>query len=232
MADDSRVKTGIPGFDELIQGGFVKNSINLISGGPGTGKSIFAMQFLYNGATKFKEKGIYFSCEERVEELKADAKNLGMDIEKLEKEGKIKFIYFSPYAIGDLLNKIEIEVDKLDAKRVVLDSTSVLGLSMKSLHDIRQSLYDLTKHLKILNTTSVLTAEADNSSSEDQRSSNISRFGVEEYVADSITVLHYLGLGGSDDRSIRIIKMRRTNHISGPQSMQITDQGITITKNG
>ena len=84
----NRVQVGIPGFDALCSGGLIKNSVNLLSGGAGTGKSVFALQFLYNGITQFGEKGLYISFEEDLDDLREDAKVFGMDFYQLEEEKK------------------------------------------------------------------------------------------------------------------------------------------------
>src|SRR3990167_5126073 len=96
-----RVPTGIEGFDELIQGGFPKGSSILYTGTPGTGKSIFGMQFLYNGAQKYKEKGLYITFEETAQELKDQASMFDWDFNKFEKDGKVKIIAIPARNITD-----------------------------------------------------------------------------------------------------------------------------------
>ncbi|MBS3065685.1 hypothetical protein J4229_01425 [Candidatus Pacearchaeota archaeon] len=81
-----RIPTGIKGFDELVQGGFPRNSSVLICGGPGTGKTIFGMEYIINGATKYKEKGLYITFEQRAESLRGQALQFGWNISKLEKK--------------------------------------------------------------------------------------------------------------------------------------------------
>ena len=105
MAD--RVKTGIPGYDTVLQGGYMPRSVNLVSGGAGTGKTIFALQFIWNGAARFLEPGLYVSFEENIEELEADALNMGWDFSKYPK--KVRIIYHAPYEIENFVDRISTE---------------------------------------------------------------------------------------------------------------------------
>ena len=226
-----RVQTYIPGFDKLIQGGILRNSVNLISGGPGTGKSIFCMQFLYNGIKYAKEKGLYISFEESIEDLKTDAQTFGWNFDKLEKENKVKFIYLYPYEITNFQSKLISEITRLNAERIVIDSTSAFGMALEGDYEVRKELYALSAQLKKLNCTTFITSEIVGEVSIDHPSAGgMSRFGVEEFIADSVMTMHYTG--GADDRAIRIVKMRRTNHQKGPLLLKITPQGIKIIAKG
>ena len=125
-----RVATGIKGFDELVEGGFPKGSSILITGPPGSGKSIFSMQYLYNGAMK-GENGIYIYMDSGLELLKEQAKQLGMDFDKLEKEGKITFIHVPLTKRGfDLFYGMDDAVKKINAKRLVFDSLPSFTINM------------------------------------------------------------------------------------------------------
>jgi circadian clock protein KaiC len=125
-----RVATGIKGFDELIEGGFPKGSSILITGPPGSGKSIFSMQYIYNGVTK-GENGVYVYMDSPIELLKEQAKQLGMDFDKLEKEGKIIFVHVPlTKRKFDLFYSIEDAVKKIGAKRLVFDSLPSFTINM------------------------------------------------------------------------------------------------------
>lgn len=125
--DSSRVPTGIPGFDELIQGGFPYKSPILIAGGPGTGKTIFAMQFLINGASKYNDKGLYVSFEQTREEIVEQSKQFGWDIDKLEKDGKIKLMIIDVEEITEkIIEDLKKAIEKEGIKRLVIDSLSTL----------------------------------------------------------------------------------------------------------
>ncbi|MEM0230601.1 MAG: ATPase domain-containing protein [Candidatus Woesearchaeota archaeon] len=224
--DSSRVSTGIPGLDAITGGGFIRGSVNLISGGAGTGKTIFAMQFLYEGI-KRGEIGLFISMEEDLTDLKEDAKAFGWDFEKYESEGKVKFVYFYPYDLSDFQTQLISEITKTRAQRVVIDSTSVFGMALEDEYEVRKQLYSFAAQLKRLMCTSVLTSEIVGEPSLNSGSA-FSRFGVEEFVSDSVISLYYAGLGGANDRALRIIKMRRTDHEKGVIPFKITNTGIVV----
>lgn len=224
----SRVQSGIPGFDKLCEGGFVNGSVNLVSGGPGTGKTMFVSQFLYSGAVEHDEKGLYISFEEDLDSLKQDMKDVGFDFETLEAAGKVQFIYFGPYETTDIQARLIREISKTSAKRVVIDSISVFAMALKNEYEVRKEIYTLTSLLKRLNCTAILTSEIVGDLAESGNYSSLSRYGVEEFIADSVITLHYSGLGGKGDRAVRIVKMRRTNHKKGVVSMDITGKGIVV----
>ena len=227
-----RVPTGIPGFDKLIGGGFIKESTNLIAGGTGSGKSIFCLQFLFNGISKFNEPGLYISFEEPIESLKEDANMFGWDFDKFERNKKITFLYLTPYTTTDLQSLLAEEIPKSKAKRVVIDSISVFAMALNDLYRIRKQIYFLANSLEKIGATSLLTSEivgeAPLDISSASRDGTFSRYGVEEFIADSVVTLHNAGLGGSGDRAVRILKMRRTDHVKGPVPFEIGNQGIKV----
>lgn len=224
-----RIKSGIQGFDNLCQGGFIKDSITLVSGVAGSGKSIFAMQFLHYGIQS-GEKGLYISFEENLDDLKKDALVFGWDFDRLEREKKCRFAYIFPYELNNFQPLLISEVTRLGAKRVVIDSTSAFGMSLENEYEVRKQLFSLTMQLKKLECTTILTSEVVEASLEG--TGKLSRFGVEEFVADSVIVLHYGGLGGDSDRALQIVKMRRTDHVKGPVPMKITEKGISVSGKG
>jgi len=118
-----RVKTGIKGFDKLVEGGFPKGKIVLLSGTPGTSKTIFALQFLYNGATQFNENGLYVSFEEREQSLKSQALQFGWEFDKLEKANKVKILSIPANSIKETTAFEIISLAKKNSvKRLVIDS--------------------------------------------------------------------------------------------------------------
>ena len=120
-----KIKTGVAGLDQVLKGGLRKNSTILITGAPGTGKTILALQFIYYGAKKYNENGIFIATEDSLSDLRKNAKNLGMNFEDMEKKGKL-FLIEKPLAtlkggimsIKGLLDLIK----KKNIKRVALDS--------------------------------------------------------------------------------------------------------------
>ena len=223
---NKRVPTGIVGLDKIINGGFIPNSVNLISGGAGTGKTVFALQFLYKGAL-LGEKGLFISMEEDLNDLKEDALTFGWDFNKLEEENKVKFIYIYPYEITNFQTLLINEITRVNAKRVVIDSTSVLGMALDNEFEVRKQLYALASQLKRIGCTSILTSEI-----VDLESNRFSRFGVEEFVADSVITMHFLRSSNEkkSQRAMRIVKMRRTHIPHDPIPIKITNQGIKVLK--
>ena len=224
-----RTKTGIPGLNKLMQGGLVKNSVTLLSGGTGTGKTIFGLQFLFNGAKEFDEKGIYLSLEESEESLKADVEDLGLDFNEVSK--KVKFIYMPPYGITNFLSPLKDQIEKFKPKRVVIDSLTALVMPLEDDFERKKEIFNIIKILKRLNCTSILTSEIPSESNISSDSiGRFSKFGIEEFLCDNVIVLHYAGIGGESDRAIRVVKMRQTNHVRGPVPMSLGNLGISVLK--
>lgn len=223
-----RCQTGIPGFDQLCQGGLVRNNVYSIVGGPGSGKTIFLLQFLWNGL-KEGENGLYVSFEPDILDVILDAYMFGWDFSKYEQKGKCKFLRFSPLTSEREIEKQLMEiVSKYDIKRVCLDPITVFCMAQEKESIIRQSLYNLTSLLKRMKATVLLSEEASGESSLEMSSEKFNTHSIIEFLVDGVINLHSIGLGGTTDRAIRIVKMRRTNHVRGPVPMQITDKGIVV----
>jgi len=220
---NERIKTGIPGLDSLIEGGFLKGHTVLITGPAGAGKTIFCCQFLWEGLNN-GERCMYITFEELPEEIKVDALAFGWDFGKYENEGKLVLTHKDPFQVTDITGRLENEIERNKITRVVIDSTSLLGLYFKDPHDIRRELYKLMCALKSTEATSVLTAET----KEDMEF--VPRFGVEEYVADASIILFFTGIGESGFRSLQVRKMRNTKHSTNTHPFEITKNGITIHK--
>jgi len=228
MLNVQRVRTGIPGFDNLIQGGFYPSSLNMITGGPGAGKTIFALQFIWSGAVSYGERGIYVSFEQSKQDLIEDARAFGWDFEELERLGRAKIIYHSPYDLKRFSKGLAEEIEEFKARRIVFDSSSVLGLALKDEFQVRKFLFEIQKLIKKFGCTGLITTEIIGGAPIDSNGGTLSRFGVEEFICDSVTSLHYGGLGGESDRMIRVLKIRRTKQIRDLITMNITDRGIVV----
>ena len=224
-----RTKTGIEEFDKVIEGGLITNSVNLLAGGTGTGKTIFCLQFLYNGAKQYNEKGIYISFEESIEDLKADAAVLGFDFNALS--SKVKFVHIPLYKLGNFSSYLKNEVSEFRPKRLIIDSISALAMPMEDDFERRKEVNLVKEALKEINCTSILISEVTSESAMGNESGgSFSRYSIEEFLCDSLIVLYYAGIGGESDRAIRVVKMRKTNHLRGPIPMEIGKSGIKVSK--
>ncbi|MFH1780327.1 MAG: ATPase domain-containing protein [Candidatus Micrarchaeota archaeon] len=219
----NRVKTGIPGMDELIEGGFPESSSILVSGSAGCGKSIFCLEYLYNGGKLFNEPGVYVTLEEHPNNLWWMSQRFKWDLLSLERENLLKVYKFDP--TPDSRNNIEAQtkkiVDKarqLNAKRLVIDSITAFSFWVDDLSKIRYTIYSLIEELREINCTTLLTVE-----SAPGRDS-ISRFGVEEFLVDGIVQLHFR----PPHRSLFVRKMRGTKHDVRVHPLEINDDGISV----
>jgi len=246
----SRVATGIPGFDELVEGGFPQNASILICGGPGTGKTILCMEYLINGATRFNEKGLYITFEQRSDALYEQAKQFGWDLEELEKSGKLKIISIPVEKITKkTIKQIQDLVSKDGIKRLVIDSLSTLVVNAPiyttpnelAVQDIvgenivfsppiigdyivKRFVYDFIDNLRELNCTTLLIGEAS------QTGDYITRDTLSEFACDGIILLTFESLGGEFSRSLIVRKMRATKNDEDVHPLEISSKGIIVHK--
>jgi len=218
---DKKMPIGISGVDELVDGGINPGAVVLLTGTTGTGKTIFSLQYLYNGAKK-GDPGVYVSFEEPVENIKENAKKVGMDFDKLERDGKVLFVRYDPFHAEDIYDLIESNIKKIGAKRVVIDSISALGLYVRDSAEIRRMIFNVSLLLRKLNCTSIVTSEIL------PLQNALSRFGVEEFVSDGIIVLYYLRSESQFARSLTVWKMRGSKHSKKLHPYDITDNGIIV----
>lgn len=217
-----RCPTGIPGFEKISNGGLVRNNVYLVKGGPGAGKTIFLLEFLWNGLA-YRENGAYLSFETDLFDIYKDATTMGWDFEKYDQTGNCRFIRLNPRTTEKEIEKQLMQlIAKNDIKRVCIDPVNLYAMSFDK-SEMRQTIYNLVALLKRLNVTVILSEEvaADFSEGNDTHSEI-------EFLSDGVIELHSLGVGGEADRAIRIVKMRRSKHIREPVPMEISDKGIII----
>ncbi|HDD46501.1 MAG TPA: KaiC domain-containing protein [Candidatus Aenigmarchaeota archaeon] len=216
-----RIASGVPGLDEILGGGVPKNHIVLVSGTCGTGKTILCGQFIYEGLNN-GENGVYLSLEEQPESIKDSFSRLGMNFDKYEKEGKLTFIKYDPYHVEGVFDILENTITGIGAKRVVIDSISALGMHIKDKGELRRMIFNLSLVLRKMDTTTVMTSEII------YGQSGISRYGVEEFVADSVIVLYYEKSELMFSRTIQVWKVRGSNHSKKLHTYKITNKGIVV----
>ncbi len=230
-----RVRTGIPGMDEILQGGIPERNVVLLSGGPGTGKSIFSQQFIWNGL-QMGEPGIYVALEEHPVQVRQNMAGFGWDVRKYEEEGLFAMVdaftagigkskEYEKYIVHDLtdvrefIDVLRTAIKDLNAKRVVIDSVTTLYINKPAL--ARGIVMQLKRVLAGLGVTSIFVSQI----SVGER--GFGGPGVEHGV-DGIIRLDLDEIDGELKRSLIVWKMRGTSHSMRRHPFEITDRGIVV----
>jgi len=224
---EERLKTGISGFDNLVQGGLISDSINLIMGNAGAGKTTFLLQFLYEGAVNQNQKGLFvsFECDKRY--LHRNGISFGMDFDKLEKKGSCKIIKVTPQSsIEDLQETLMKIIVENDIRRVCLDPLNVFSLNLPKEESLRKQIYDLLSFLRGLNVCVLVAGESDEEAGGGHKITPEIKFS--KYLSDSVIELFSSGITGEGDRAVRITKMRMTDHYRWPVAFKIGKNGIDV----
>jgi KaiC/GvpD/RAD55 family RecA-like ATPase len=195
-----RIPSGIPGFDQIVGGGLIRDRVYLLAGPAGAGKTIFSTQFLYNGISKYNENGIYVVLEETPQQLRENMYNsFGWNIQTYEDNGNIivldaissrlglssaeRFVVPRPFTLESLLYEIQTAIQTVNARRVVIDSLDAMSLELTQV-DLRSLIQRLTMILKSFGCTTLLV-------SGQAEMTNQGRKSVEEYVVDGMIRLHH-----------------------------------------
>jgi len=217
------VATGIPGLDDLISG-FPEGEIVIVAGRPGTGKTVFSASFLYNGAVKFGEKGVYVSLVEDKEAFLRNMRSLGFDFEELEKRGLFEFLELLTVreeVSKSLLAEIMTYIEESKPKRLVIDSFSAMVYRFKDPREVRVFLHALfTKIIKRLKCTTILVEEIPYG---DQRIG----YGFEEFIASAIILLKSRIIDGRIYRELLISKLRGAR-IRNPLTCFTIREGLRV----
>jgi len=224
--------TGIPGFDLISEGGLPRARATLIAGTAGSAKTVFATQFLAAGIAD-GEPGVFVTFEDRVEDIRANMLGFGWDIAEWEKAGTWAFVDAAPdpeeptavigsFDLGALLARIQRAVERIGAKRVSLDSLNALFVQFPDHPILRSELFRITTALKRLGVTVVFTGERVEEYGE------VTRHGIEEFVADNVIILRNLLDNERRRRTIEILKLRGAPHQRGEFPFTITSRGGII----
>jgi circadian clock protein KaiC len=222
--------SGIPGFDQISNGGFVKGRSTLVAGSAGSGKTVFAIQFLVNGAREHGQNGVLVTFEEAPDDIAANVRNFGWDVDALVHENKLAIIDATPpideevvevggFDFIGLLARIEAACKKVDAKRVVLDSTSAVFAQFDDDRVVRRELHRLIHGLRRLGMTSLITVERD------ETAPGSLNHHVEDFVADNVVLMRNSLGDEKRRRTIEILKFRGTSHQKGEYPFTILDTG-------
>lgn len=222
--------TGIQGLDEVTCGGLPKGRPTLIAGSAGSGKTVFAMEFLVNGVTKFNEPGVFVSFEEPVEDLMKNFASLGYDLKRFSNSKKMTIDYIhierseievtGEYDLEGLFVRLGCMVDSIGAKRIVLDTIESLFGALPNEGILRAELRRLFRWLKLKGLTAIITGE--------KGDGMITRNGLEEYVSDCVIFLDHLLFEQVATRWLRIIKYRGSSHGTNEYPFLIDKSGISV----
>ncbi|MEW6722436.1 MAG: ATPase domain-containing protein [Candidatus Micrarchaeota archaeon] len=237
--------SAFPSLDPILNGGFPHGDQILVSGPPGSGKSILAMQFIHEGV-KRGEHGVFFTMDSERDYLISQMKGAGIDADKLIAEGKIDIVELDPTDIYVLLDDMAGHIHRMNAKRVVVDSLSIIYVYCGTYRNLpedlieflkttdytppigmgdemkKQMLYTVMSRIRDFGVTTVLISELS------KDSKWFSRDTISEFACDGILMLDYHSLGAAVTRTMTVIKMRRSNYREGVHEFRITDRGVEL----
>ena len=238
--DAAIVKTGIPGFDSTLSVGLKKNSSVVVSGPPGSGKTIFGLQFIYSGAKEFDEPGVYISLSQSVNEIKKDCESFGWTIDDLISKEKILMVDLRPFKIKDEIigkdetlyrgEQIPFEhltkfilncIKKINAKRIVIDSISILEMQYSDRFYMRQGLQGMIQSLENFDVTSLLISE----------SSETDENPLEWFATSGIIQLDNQIIENEMKRTIKITKLRGIDHSEKVHPLELGSNGLYVYDN-
>jgi circadian clock protein KaiC len=221
--------SGIQGLDEITEGGLPKGRPTLICGSAGCGKTMFAMQFLVKGVEN-NEPGVFVSFEETQEELEKNFASLGIDLKTLEEDKKfaVEYIFLDRTQIEEtgefdlegLFIRLAYAVEQIGAKRIVLDTVEAIFSGLPNEFILRSELRRLFNWLKSKGLTAVITGE--------KGEKTLTRYGLEEYVADCVILLDNPVIDKISTRNLRIIKYRGSSHGHNEYPFLIDEDGISV----
>lgn len=248
MIKIQRIPTGIKGFDELVCGGIPKGMCVLVTGSPGTAKTLFGVEYLYNGITKSKEKGLYVTVGQSVDVLKRQAALFGWNLDKLADNGLDVMALSTRQLDGNVASLIMNKVKSGGYKRLVIDSLTTLSLNAplyRSLNDIsvtdimkkksifspsisgdsiiQSFIYNFIDNLhELKDCTTILISESS------EKGDYLTRDQVSEFVSDGIILLTFESMGGEFSRSLLVRKMRQTNNDEDVHPLEISPKGLVV----
>jgi len=226
----AKAPTGIHGLDEITGGGLPCGRPSLICGGAGCGKTLLAMEFLVRGAVEQDEPGVFVTFEETSDELTANVRSLGFDLEKLVDQGKLlvehilvesnEIVESGEYDLNGLFIRLGFAIDSIGAKRVVLDTIETLFGGFTNQAILRAELRRLFRWLKDKGVTAIITAE--------RGEGTLTRQGLEEYVSDCVILLDHRVTDQVSTRRLRVVKYRGTAHGTNEYPFLIDEEGFSV----
>lgn len=228
----NKLITGIEGFEHITMGGLTRGKATLVVGSAGSGKTMLGVEILHRGINKYKRSGILITFEESPDDIVSNVKKIGWDLKGYIKDKSLKIIDASPepiasekvgeYDLSGLLAQIEYSIDEIGAEVVVMDSIGSLFYQFSDSTIIRRELFRINSILKSKGITVIFTAERL------YEYGPVSRYGVEEYIADTVVILRNVLEDEKCRRTIQVLKMRGDTHYKGEFPFTISQSGIHI----
>ena len=225
-----KAPTGIPGLDEITFGGLPAGRPTLVAGGPGSGKTLLGISFLVEGAQRYGEPGVLLTFEEKAEELAADVRSLGFDLDQLVADGKLLIDYVhveraeieetGEYDLEGLFVRLDHAIRQIGARRVMLDTIETLFGGLQDSGILRAELRRLFRWLRDRQMTSIITAE--------RGENQFTRQGLEEYITDAVIALDHRVEDQISTRRIRVVKYRGSTHGTNEYPFLISPDGINV----
>ncbi len=219
-----RVKTGIVGMDEMLNGGIPLKRHVAIYGGPGAGKTSFCFEYLYRGA-KAGENGLYISLEETIDDIQENMAGtfpMLTDVKDLIKSKKLEIVKPDKLELESVADLIEDRITENDVKRAVIDSATMIRMAFSKEVEYRQTLFEFLSLLRNLDCTTLTTVEATTAKKEEMH------FDIEHFVMDGIINLYNLDREERRIRALEIFKMRGTDHSRDLVPFKVTPQGLKV----
>jgi circadian clock protein KaiC len=220
-----KLRTGISGLDEMLNGGIPKKRHIAVFGGPGTGKTSLAFEYLYHGAKEEGQNGLYLTLEESPEDIIENMKNqfsAFTDVDELIKKKKLFFETPENFTVESILEALEEKIVKNDVERAVIDSSTMLKAMFEKESEYRRTMLEMFNLLKKLECTVLVLVEADTSEKEKIT------FSIEHYILDGIFNIYNLDKGDRRIRALEIFKMRGTDHSRELVPFKVTPNGIKV----
>jgi KaiC/GvpD/RAD55 family RecA-like ATPase len=219
-----RVKTGISGLDEMLNGGIPAGRHVAVYGGPGAGKTSFCFEYLYHGAQS-GEPGLYITLEETTEDIIENMKStfpLLADTNKLISTKKLEIVKPDKLELEEVANMLEDRITTNGIKRAVIDSSTMIRMSFKNEIEYRQTLFEFLSLLRNLDVTTITAVEATTSKREEMR------YDIEHFVMDGIINLYNMDREDRRIRALEVFKMRGTDHSRDLVPFKVTPSGIKV----
>lgn len=226
-SDSERVPTGIAGLDEMLGGGLLFNSVAVVKGAPGSGKSCIGMEFIARGIQDFSEPGLIITFEEFPRQLYRDADSIGFDLRAFERDNRLRTVFTTPAVFLREIQQpggvFDRTIEEVSARRVFVDSMTQLERITQDPVQLREIMYTFLNGLLRYEITAVVSQE----DAFITGNMSVAEAGL-SYIVDTIIQLRYVEMNSSIDRAMFVLKHRASDHDKRIRRMQITSSGIEV----